>query len=173
MPHSTTGVSPFYANKGYNPWLTLSLKDISPTLPTKLLKTSSLSTSSSEMRSTLPIKHIPSMLTPATPHAFSLPLPLLGTPPPWKPLSTLSPPVLLSSKAPTTPSFSLLLAPSAGLTVPATPAPPENTPWLSALQLSAPTVPHLNPRLLTEAPPPMPPAARSTLHSLLQELFQY
>ncbi|KAG5716111.1 hypothetical protein E4T56_gene10872 [Termitomyces sp. T112] len=28
MPHSTTGVSPFYANKGYNPRLTLSLKDI-------------------------------------------------------------------------------------------------------------------------------------------------
>ncbi|KAG5734025.1 hypothetical protein E4T56_gene5221 [Termitomyces sp. T112] len=29
MPHSATGVSPFYANKGYNPRLTLSLKDIS------------------------------------------------------------------------------------------------------------------------------------------------
>ncbi|KAG5732692.1 hypothetical protein E4T56_gene16816 [Termitomyces sp. T112] len=28
MPHSTTGVSPFYANKGYNPRLMLSLKDI-------------------------------------------------------------------------------------------------------------------------------------------------
>ncbi|KNZ78059.1 hypothetical protein J132_02351 [Termitomyces sp. J132] len=28
MPHSATGVSPFYANKGYNPQLTLSLKDI-------------------------------------------------------------------------------------------------------------------------------------------------
>ncbi|KAG5718344.1 hypothetical protein E4T56_gene8365 [Termitomyces sp. T112] len=27
-PHSATGVSPFYANKGYNPRLTLSLKDI-------------------------------------------------------------------------------------------------------------------------------------------------
>ncbi|KAG5341396.1 hypothetical protein C0989_010925 [Termitomyces sp. Mn162] len=28
MPHSITGVSPFYANKGYNPQLTLSLKNI-------------------------------------------------------------------------------------------------------------------------------------------------
>ncbi|KAG5715676.1 hypothetical protein E4T56_gene457 [Termitomyces sp. T112] len=28
MPHSATDVSPFYANKGYNPQLTLSLKDI-------------------------------------------------------------------------------------------------------------------------------------------------
>ncbi|KAG5719707.1 hypothetical protein E4T56_gene18491 [Termitomyces sp. T112] len=28
MPHSATGVSSFYANKGYNPRLTLSLKDI-------------------------------------------------------------------------------------------------------------------------------------------------
>ncbi|KAG5334175.1 hypothetical protein C0989_004176, partial [Termitomyces sp. Mn162] len=28
MPHSATGVSPFYANKGYNPRLILSLKDI-------------------------------------------------------------------------------------------------------------------------------------------------
>ncbi|KNZ75786.1 hypothetical protein J132_01532 [Termitomyces sp. J132] len=28
MPHSATRVSPFYANKGYNPRLTLSLKDI-------------------------------------------------------------------------------------------------------------------------------------------------
>ncbi|KAG5718778.1 hypothetical protein E4T56_gene2656 [Termitomyces sp. T112] len=28
MPHSATGVSPFYANKGYNPQLTLSHKDI-------------------------------------------------------------------------------------------------------------------------------------------------
>ncbi|KAG5337299.1 hypothetical protein C0989_009825, partial [Termitomyces sp. Mn162] len=28
MPHSATGVSPFYANKGYNPRLMLSLKDI-------------------------------------------------------------------------------------------------------------------------------------------------
>ncbi|KAG5349307.1 hypothetical protein C0989_004750, partial [Termitomyces sp. Mn162] len=28
MPHFATGVSPFYANKGYNPWLMLSLKDI-------------------------------------------------------------------------------------------------------------------------------------------------
>ncbi|KNZ80381.1 hypothetical protein J132_06118, partial [Termitomyces sp. J132] len=27
-PYSATGVSPFYANKGYNPWLMLSLKDI-------------------------------------------------------------------------------------------------------------------------------------------------
>ncbi|KAG5734564.1 hypothetical protein E4T56_gene5516 [Termitomyces sp. T112] len=31
MPHSATRVSPFYANKGYNPRLTLSLKDISHT----------------------------------------------------------------------------------------------------------------------------------------------
>ncbi|KNZ71926.1 60S acidic ribosomal protein P1-alpha 3 [Termitomyces sp. J132] len=28
MPHSATGVSPFYANKGYNPQPMLSLKDI-------------------------------------------------------------------------------------------------------------------------------------------------
>ncbi|KNZ78057.1 hypothetical protein J132_02349 [Termitomyces sp. J132] len=28
MPHSATGVSPFYTNKGYNPQLMLSLKDI-------------------------------------------------------------------------------------------------------------------------------------------------
>ncbi|KNZ75603.1 hypothetical protein J132_02545, partial [Termitomyces sp. J132] len=28
MPHSATKVSPFYANKGYNPQLMLSLKDI-------------------------------------------------------------------------------------------------------------------------------------------------
>ncbi|KAG5720923.1 hypothetical protein E4T56_gene407 [Termitomyces sp. T112] len=28
MPHSASGVFPFYANKGYNPQLTLSLKDI-------------------------------------------------------------------------------------------------------------------------------------------------
>ncbi|KAG5338008.1 hypothetical protein C0989_008477 [Termitomyces sp. Mn162] len=28
MPHSTTSSFPFYANKGYNSWLTSSLKDV-------------------------------------------------------------------------------------------------------------------------------------------------
>ncbi|KAG5729763.1 hypothetical protein E4T56_gene916 [Termitomyces sp. T112] len=36
--HSATGVSPFYANKGYNPQLTLSLKDIPSHVAHKVAK---------------------------------------------------------------------------------------------------------------------------------------
>ncbi|KAG5350937.1 hypothetical protein C0989_008556 [Termitomyces sp. Mn162] len=38
MPHSATGVSPFYANKGYNPQLMLSLKDIPSHVTYKVTK---------------------------------------------------------------------------------------------------------------------------------------
>ncbi|KNZ81305.1 hypothetical protein J132_02077 [Termitomyces sp. J132] len=38
MPHSTTRASPFYTNKGYNPQLMLSLKDIPSHIAYKVIE---------------------------------------------------------------------------------------------------------------------------------------
>ncbi|KAG5734540.1 hypothetical protein E4T56_gene4309 [Termitomyces sp. T112] len=79
-------VSPFYANKGFNPNSPYPSRTSPPTLPMKLPKTSNPFTSSSTIRQTLPIEPTPNMLMPdAT-------LPPVTTHPPKPHTSSINPP---------------------------------------------------------------------------------